>query len=603
MRDNRRAAFTGAPLSADRPQSGTIPGMAPTFPDRIPTGPGVYRFTDSSGRPLYVGKAKNLRNRLAAYTRTSPDPRINTMLNLAHQVSFVACASEAEALLLEREWVHREQPPFNVRLRHGNGYPGLALLHDTTPRAAVWRGVRPKKADTFGPYPHLSGRELLAIVETGFGVRTCNERTFRQAEQSGRACLLGETGRCLAPCLGPGERDAHTHAVNSLRSFLTGKDSGAIETVREQMRAYASAENFEAAAAARDRIAALERLQQRQTILTDSRLNATAVSLRRTGRDIVLSVAVAVNGTVVSVENFRSVNDPELGDTDAWEAALADLERISGTTGPYLSGQETSQTIQARGDDQRLLVSFTDRQAELYAREVSQSPWHNALERMDAVNELTGLLELPGPARRIEAIDVSHLGGANAYARLVCLVDGFADRSGYRALPVPDAKGDDHAAISDILRARFSGSQLGLDQMPDLLLIDGGQPQVSTAMAVLGELGVRVPTAGLAKRMEEVWTAGSDVPLIVSRSSAALRLLMQARDDAHNAAITTHRTSRTKATAETLIDSAAGIGPARRAALLRKFGTWDAVGHASEADLQSVIGTKSGSTLHRHLHP
>lgn len=587
---------------AESPRRRTVAHVTPTFPDRIPHTPGVYRFVDAAERPLYIGKAKDLHNRLSHYRRGALEPRIATMVSLAHRVTFVTCASEAEALLLEREWISREQPPFNVSLRNGSGYAGIALSNNAVPRVSTWRGSRPPDSQCFGPYPGVRGKTLLHLVQAGFAVRTCTDSIYRAAAEAHRPCLLGETHQCVAPCLGEVERAEHSKRLRELAAFLEGRNPQVVDRAWEAMRQAADAEQFEQAAIARDRAKALEHLQQRQTVISDSRFTATAVSIRRADRDIVVAVAAAKDGTISSVDTFRSINDPAWDDQETFDAVLHDLSALIRSTGPYLSYQSTQHTRTPRGKNEKALVAFTDRQADQYARDVATTPWQNALERLEAVRELTDTLGLPRAARRIEAIDISHLNGKNTVGRLVTLLDGFSHRSDYRALPLDDTHGDDLAAISALVHARFTGNCLGLGQDPDLLLIDGGPLQVAAAAEQVRASGRAVPVVGLAKRLEEVWSAGSDAPLILGRNSASLRLLMQARDDVHNAAISSHRARRTRDSVQVRVDTAPGIGPGLRAKLLQVFGTWAAVLGASETDLVAAIGQKRGSRLYQHLH-
>jgi excinuclease ABC subunit C len=566
----------------------------------IPRTPGVYSFSDSSGQIVYVGKAKSLHDRLTSYFTGDDRPaRTARMLSVATNLNWVTCQSEAEALLLEREMISASQPRFNVKLRHGSGYPGLALTRQEVPRLLAWRGDRPARMEVFGPFPGAGSRALVDAVTAAFGVRSCKDRQFAAAQASGRACLLGETGHCVAPCLGEERVQAHEKAVKDARRLLSGTSLAGIEALRDRMLAYAKAEDFEAAGATLNHIRTLESLPQAQIVNGVSDWDGAVTALARDGQAAALARVLVARGRVIGVRLYHCDDDPELSDGDL-------TEQLAGQA--QVDGQDLEPPTRGRkADHYALIAAFAQRQATEGLRQASARPWQHGIGRDEALGDLADAFELRRPPRRIEAIDVSHTGGRNPVASIVVMVDGVPLEREYRHVTVPDG-GDDYQAVAHAVTVRMTGRRLGLPSLPDLLVIDGGAEQVAAAERALiaAQPGnpdlAGVELVGLAKRMEEAWRPGQEDPVILARSGGALRLLQLIRDEAHRTAIGRHRAKRDRAALKASLDDVPGLGPARRARLVAAFGTTDAVLAASSLELAAVLGPGVGPRTWLLLH-
>lgn len=591
----------------------TVETMSVTRPNDVPHTPGVYEFSDGAGRVLYVGKAKDLANRLASYFPTERDelhPRTRRMLGDAVDVRWVICASETEALVLEREWVHAKQPPYNVRLRAGSGYGGIAVSRDPIPRLMVWRGRRPANTETFGPYPGTSTRDLLDALMTLFGVRTCDESTYRKAAKTNRACLLGETGKCLAPCVGRVTESAHREAATELKRTLERPDMALAETLQTEMQTFSEALNYEAAARRRDQLEAFATLGRRQRVATDS-TDIDAVAIARSGERVAVALVGVADGIVTDVEQWAAVDDPELPDTELLATVLALLPPRS--TNRALLAEHTVDGVRTpRGETERAVLAFAKTQAE-------ESLVSTSLRRDDPAEiaaasvGLAGILDVDGPIRRIECTDISHTNGRHTVGSIVVLVDGAPQKDLYRRLNLGELGGDDYTATRALVYRRLRPNGMGHDALPDLLLIDGGPGQVQAALdgraaaaadALAADVAAwdpaGVPIMGLAKRFEELWPEGASVPVRLEANSALLLLLRHARDEAHRHALGGNRRQRERDALRTGIDNIPGLGPARRTTLLAHFGTVDALSGASVEELSSVKGI--GRALSQRIH-
>lgn len=577
--------------------------MSITRPADVPHTPGVYEFSDATGRVLYVGKAKDLAQRLASYFPGDPldlHPRTRRMLAAAETVRWVLCASETEALVLEREWVHAKQPPYNVRLRAGSGYGGISVSRDPVPRLATWRGRKPANAETFGPYPGTSNRDLLDALMTLFGVRTCDASTYRNAAKEQRPCLLGETGKCLAPCVGAVDEQTHREAAVELRKNLEHPDPLLAERLEAEMQTFSAAQNYEAAARRRDQLEAFNTLGRRQRVAAIG-TDIDALAVARSGERLAVALVGVRGGVVAEVEQWAAVDDPGLTETELLETVLALLPDRDASR-PLLTASTVTGTRIPRGDTERAVLAFAATQAE-------ESLVSTALRRDDPAEIAAAgvrIAEIVGggtPVRRIECTDISHTNGQHTVGAVVTLIDGVPRTDLYRRLNLGDLGGDDYAATRMLVSRRLRPGGMGHDALPDLLLIDGGPGQVRAAVegraeaaAIAVELGIsnwdpsRVPVMGLAKRFEELWPEDADVPVRPEANSGLGLLLRHARDEAHRHALGGNRRQRERAAVRTGIDEIPGLGPTRRRALLARFGTLDALAVAPVTELAAVPG-------------
>jgi excinuclease ABC subunit C len=612
----------------------------------IPESPGVYRFRDPNGRVIYVGKAKSLRQRLNSYFAdvAGLHPRTRQMVTTASSVDWTVVGTEVEALQLEYNWIKEFDPRFNVRYRDDKSYPSLAVtLNEEYPRLQVMRGPKKKGVRYFGPYAHAWAiRETLDTLTRVFPARTCSNGVFKRAGQIGRPCLLGYIGKCSAPCIGRVSAEEHREIVDDFCDFMGGKTDQMIKRLEREMAAAAEAMEYEKAARLRDDLGALMRTLEKQAVVLGDGTDADVVAFAQDELEAAVQVFHVRGGRVRGqrgwiVDKVEAVTTGELveqfllqvyggideqtGVGEAGEAVprevlvpeLPDDADVYTELLEELRGSKVSLRVPQRGDKRSLLETVERNAKEAFARHRVKRA-SDLTARSLALSELQEALELPDAPLRIECIDISHVQGTNVVASMVVFEDGLAKKSDYRRFSVTHGT-DDTAAMAEVVRRRFArhlkeeadrqGGQ-GAGQYgaaaedgrprrfaypPNLLVVDGGAPQVAAASRSLAELGiVDVAVCGLAKRMEEVWLPGESDPVILPRTSEALYLLQRVRDEAHRFAITYHRQKRSTSMLVSLLDDVPGLGETRRKALLKEFGSLKRLRAASVEQLMAVPG-------------
>jgi excinuclease ABC subunit C len=625
----------------------------------------VYRFWDATNRVIYVGKAKSLRSRLNSYFA---DPwtlhaRTHQMVTTAARVDWITVGTEVEALQQEYTWIKQYDPRFNVRYRDDKSYPYLAVtLDEEYPRLQVMRGAKRKGVRYFGPYSHAWAiRETLDLLLRVFPARTCSAGVFKRSGQIGRPCLLGYIGKCSAPCVARVGAEEHRHIVEDFAEFLSGRTDRMVRELERRMQTASEELEFEKAARLRDDVGALKRAMERQAVVLGDGTDADVVAFAQDELEAAVQVFHVRGGRVRGQRGWVIDKTDETADTAALverfvtqfygeQAALADqaddatqpvpkeilvpeLPPESDALQQWLSGLRGSRVslrVPQRGD-KRALAETVQRNAQESFTQHKLRRAGDLTARSAALQELQEALGLDQAPLRIECIDVSHVQGTNVVASLVVFEDGLAKKSDYRRFEVRDgAQGGDVASIAEVVRRRFrrylaEGSEnpedmtkvrSGIDPdtgrprrfayAPNLLVVDGGQPQVEAAADVLADLGVHdVALCGLAKRLEEVWLPGDPDPVILSRTSEALYLLQRARDEAHRFAITYHRQRRSKGMTASELDTVPGLGPARRQALLKHFGSMKKIKAAEVAEIAGLpgFGQRTAEAVVAALHP
>ncbi|MEW2441856.1 excinuclease ABC subunit UvrC [Micromonospora marina] len=613
-------------------------------PGTIPESPGVYRFRDGTGRVIYVGKARNLRSRLNSYFA---DPvglhqRTRQMVFTAESVDWITVATEVEALQQEYTWIKQYDPRFNVRYRDDKSYPYLAVtLDEEYPRLQVMRGVKRKGVRYFGPYSHAWAiRETLDLLLRVFPARTCSSGVFKRAGQVGRPCLLGYIGKCSAPCVGSVSADQHREIVDGFCDFMAGRTDTMVRRLEKEMLDASEQMEFERAARLRDDVAALRRAMEKQTVVLGDGTDADVVAFA----DDPLEAAVQVfhvrggrvrgqRGWVVEkteelttgdlVHHFcTQVYGGEQGEADVpRELLVPELPGDAEALADWLSarrGSRVSLRVPQRGDKRSLLETVERNARDALARHKLKRAG-DLTTRSQALDEIADALGMDTSPLRIECFDVSQIQGTDVVASMVVFEDGLPRKSEYRRFIVRGAT-DDLSAMSEVLRRRFAryldaraetgelGEETasdpdrpGIDPTtgrprkfaypPQLVVVDGGPPQVAAAAKALAELGIDdVALCGLAKRLEEVWLPDDEFPVILPRTSEALYLLQRVRDEAHRFAITFHRQRRSKRMTESALDNVPGLGDVRRKALLRHFGSLKRLSSATVEEITEVPG-------------
>ncbi|HOP17448.1 MAG: excinuclease ABC subunit UvrC [Chromatiaceae bacterium] len=579
-----------------------------TFLRSLTPGPGVYRMLNAQGQVMYVGKAKNLRRRVGSYFTRAANRRIASMVAQIQGIEITATHTEAEALLLENNLIKEHKPRYNVLLRDDKSYPYLFLSDEEFPRLAFHRGARRSKGRYFGPYPSASAvRETLQLLQKLFPVRQCEDSYFRNRS---RPCLQYQIQRCTAPCVGFVKPDSYWQDVRDTELFLEGKASDVIERWVRKMEAASERLEYEEAAHLRDQIGALRSVQEKQY-----------VSGERGDLDI---VAVAAEGAVACVQLFYVRQGRNLGNKSLFPRSgdgAEPSEIISAFIAQHYLGRAVPQqilvnvepedkavleeslslqaerkvTIQSRprGERARWLKMAVDNAALALASRLASAG--SARARLGALQTALGLVDLP---QRMECFDISHTQGDQTVASCVVFVDGAPSKADYRRFNIAGiTPGDDYAAMRQALDRRYKRVLAGEGRLPDILLIDGGLGQLTVAGDIMAELGVDgVLLLGVAKGpdrrpgMEQLFLLGRSAALILPADSPALHLVQQIRDEAHRFAITGHRQRRGKAKKRSVLEDINGIGPKRRARLLKQFGGLQGLSRAGIEDISTVEG-------------
>ena len=626
----------------------------------------MYRFRDPHGRVIYVGKAKNLRARLNTYFANPAGlmPKTYAMVHTASSVEWTVVGSELESLQLEYTWIKEFTPRFNVMFRDDKSYPYLAVtMGEKYPRVQVLRGDRRKGTRYFGPYTAGAIRDTMDTLLRVFPVRSCSAGVLKRAEASGRPCLLGYIDKCSAPCVGRISAADHRALAEDFCTFMGGEAKPFVNRLEREMAAAVAELDYERAARLRDDIVALKKVFERNAVVLAEGTDADVFALHEDELEAAVQVFHVRGGRIRGqrgwvVEQVEDSTTPELvehllqqvyGEEAGLQGRLPRevLVPAEPSNAPELAqwlsglrGARVDIRVPQRGDKAALLS--TVRENAEHALKLHKSRRAGDLTmRSQALQEIQEALELPVALMRIECFDISHVQGTNVVGSMVVVEDGLPKKSDYRKFAVTGAAAtDDTAAMHDVLTRRFRhylqekdeqaaaaakpAHQAALDAAtaaavadsttptprskfaypPNLVVVDGGKPQVNAAARALEELGIEdVYVVGLAKRLEEVWLPDSDFPVILPRASAGLYLLQRIRDEAHRFAITFHRQKRGKAMTASALDSVPGLGESKRKALLAEFGSVKGIKAATQDELTGAkgIGPSLAAAIVRHF--
>ena len=634
--------------STYRPRSGEVPDS-----------PGVYKFRDATGRVIYVGKAKSLRNRLNNYFQDllALHPRTASMVTTAASVEWTTVETEVEALQLEYSWIKEFDPRFNVKYRDDKSYPSLAVtLAEEFPRLMVMRGPKRKGVRYFGPYAHAWAiRETLDLLLRVFPARTCSTGVFKRASQVGRPCLLGYIDKCSAPCVGKVSPEQHREIVGDFCDFMAGSTAKFTRRLEQQMQDAAKEMEYERAARLRDDIGALTRAMEKNAIVLPDATDADVIAFAEDELEAAVQVFHVRGGRVRGQRGFvvDKVEEVDTGGLverfveqfyldggnevprEVLVPALPDDPALVQEILRIVRGAQLDLRVPQRGDKKALFDTVARNASQALALHKTRRA-SDLTTRGRALQEIQEALELGTAPLRIECYDVSHHQGEEIVASMVVFEDGLARKSEYRRFAIRGVNGhsDDVASMHEVISRRFKRylderertgeagvtdeagmtdevtgdgtvgvalTPAGIDPetgrprkfayAPNLVVVDGGPPQVAAAQRALDELGIDdVALCGLAKRLEEVWVPNDAHPVVLPRSSEGLYLLQRVRDEAHRFAITYHRQKKTKTVRASALDDIPGLGEARRKALLRHFGSVKRLRDASVEEIAGLPG-------------
>ena len=611
-------------------------------PSNLPTDPGVYRFFDKDEKVIYVGKAKNLKNRINSYFGSNLQIKTRRMVKTAVRVDWTIVNSELEALQLEFTWIKQFNPDFNVQFKDDKSYPYLAIdLAAEFPRLFISRLKKQKGVKYFGPYSHAWAlRSTFETLTKIYPVRTCSESNFKTAVRNKRQCLLGDIGKCAAPCVEWISKDDHKDLAQNLANFIEKSPTEILDRIEEEMQDAARKEEFERAGRLRDQLSAINKAFESTDRFLNENINADVLAIHEDITHAALSQFTIKAGRITGsrswiIDRANLLEDEEIitamigkiysESIPPQELIIDQLPEDISSIEEWLSekaGKSVSLTRPVKGEKLEI-IQLVKRNANQALIQYLSKRANDSAVSGGALTEIAEQLELAELPLRIECFDISNIQGTSMVASMVVFEDGQPKKSEYRRFSIDDQSGfDDTRAMNHVITRRFKryleeknidiaeNNTQGVSRPkfaypPQLVVVDGGKPQVNAAAKALRDLGIEdIALCGLAKRLEEVWLPNSSEPIIFPRHSEALYLLQRVRDEAHRFAIHFHRSKRSKLMLDSFLDEIGGLGEGRRKALLGKFGTVTALKSASIEEISDVpgIGPKMAKTIFESIN-
>jgi excinuclease ABC subunit C len=610
-------------------------------PSNLPTDPGVYRFFDANEKVIYVGKAKNIKNRLNSYFGSNLPTKTRRMVHTAVRVDWTLVKTEVEALQLEFTWIKQYNPDFNVQFKDDKSYPFLAVdIKSQFPRLFISRAKKIPGIKYFGPYSHAWAlRSTYETLMKIYPIRTCSEANFKTAQRTKRQCLMGDIGKCAAPCVEWISEDDHKKLANDLITFLEKSPEDIAKRVEEEMQVAAENEEFEKAARLRDQLSAINKAFESTDRFLNENIDADVLAIHEDITHAALSQFIIQKGRITGSRSWIIDRANILEDESIISAMIGKIYNDTAPPGEILVDQlpadsddlmawltnkrgKSVNLLQPQRGEKVEIVEMVKRNAHQALIQYLSKRANDAAVSGSALTQIAEYLELPELPLRIECFDISNIQGTNMVASMVVFEDGQPKKSDYRRFSINDEAGfDDTRAIHHVITRRFKRylAEKDIDNLqaeidgagkprfaypPQLVIVDGGKGQVNAAARAFNELGIKdVVLVGLAKRLEEVYLPHTSDPIIFPRHSEALYLFQRIRDEAHRFAITFHRSKRSKMMLESLLDEIPGLGEARRKSLLDVFGSVTALRKATLVELAAVpgIGEKIAEIIISHL--
>ncbi|MGA0112785.1 MAG: excinuclease ABC subunit UvrC [Candidatus Nanopelagicaceae bacterium] len=605
-------------------------------PSNIPDEPGVYRFFNEANQVIYVGKARSLKNRLNSYFQKNLGEKTTRMVNAANRVDWTVVRTEVEALQLEFTWIKEFDPSFNVQFKDDKSYPYLAITIDEEfPRIFITRRSKRKGVVYFGPFAHAWAlRTTFDVLLKLFPVRSCSNNNFERAKRVNRPCLLGDIGKCSAPCVQRVSTSEHKELADRLLEFMSKGSADITEELRREMQAASAVEEFEKAGKLRDQLAALERASESTDAAISDSINSDFVAFHQDITHAAASIFRVREGRVIGTKSWviDLANIPEdtqlldvtlnqiYSEFEPAKEVLVNLEVDGDGLSEFLSNAFSHRVIVRRPErgEKSELLDTVKRNAHHSLVQFLSKRSNDAAVSGRALEDLANALGMDELPLRIECFDISNIQGTSVVASMVVFEDGQSKKSEYRRFGIDDQqKFDDTRAMHHVITRRFkrylAEKDLDLTEIelsggerpkfaypPQLVIVDGGRGQVNAAARAFAELGITdITLVGLAKRLEEIWFPDQSYPVILPRHSEALYLVQRVRDEAHRFAITFHRSKRSRLMVESLLDEIPALGEVRRQALLDHFGSVAALKKATLEEIAQLpgIGIKTAESI------
>ncbi len=610
-------------------------------PSNIPDEPGVYRFFNEANQVIYVGKARSLKNRLNSYFQKNLGEKTQRMVNAANRVDWTVVRTEVEALQLEFTWIKEFDPAFNVQFKDDKSYPYLAITIDEEfPKIFITRRSKRKGVVYFGPFTHAWAlRATFDVLLKLFPVRSCSNTNFERARKVNRPCLLGDIGKCAAPCVQRVSVVEHKEIADRLVEFMSNGSADITEELRKEMQAAADAEEFEKAGKLRDQLSALERASESTDAAISDSINSDFVALHQDITHAAASIFRVRQGRVISSKSWviDLGNIPEetqlldvtlnqiYSEFEPAKEVLVNLDVEGEGLSEFLSNTFSHRIVVRRPErgEKSELLDTVKRNAHHSLVQFLSKRSNDAAVSGRALEDLANALGMDELPLRIECFDISNIQGTSVVASMVVFEDGQSKKSEYRRFGIDDnQKFDDTRAMHHVITRRFkrylAEKDLDLTEIelsggerpkfaypPQLVIVDGGRGQVNAAARAFAELGITdITLVGLAKRLEEIWFPDQSYPVVLPRHSEALYLVQRVRDEAHRFAITFHRSKRSRLMVESLLDEIPALGEVRRQALLDHFGSVAALKKATLEEISQLpgIGVKTAESIVKALN-
>ncbi len=586
----------------------------------LPDKPGVYRFYDGRDQLLYIGKARNLKKRVGSYfTKSSGTAfRIRHMASKVRVIRFTVVATEYDALLLESAQIREYQPRYNVEKKDDKSYPYIVILNERIPRLFPTRNTHIAGAEYYGPYSNVgSMKVLLDLLRKLFPYRTCNFNLSAENVSAGkfRVCLDYHIKLCKGPCEGHQTEEEYQINLQNIRHILKGKIGEASEFLKAQISAAAERLAFEEAQGIAERLTRLEQFQARSTVVNPDVGEVDVCTLASNDQSVFLNYMRVINGTIITSDTIEYKRKLDEGDAELLLMGVEEMRKKYGSAAkevlvpfPILMQHPHLKFVYPKIGDKRKLLDLSKKNAfEHYNTKLKrQEENRDKRKNMELLTQMQQDLMMKNIPYHIECFDNSNLQGTNPVSAIVVFRNGLPSKRDYRIFNVRTVEGpDDFATMEEAVYRRYRRMLDEEQPLPQLIIIDGGKGQLSSAVKSLRELGLedKVDIIGIAKKLEEIYRPGDPLPLSINKRSPSLRLIQQARDEAHRFGITRHRAKRTSAALTTGLEDIAGIGDKTAAKLLKHFKSVKRIKAASAADLASVIGEAKGKMVYQALQP